>query len=255
MNAYNYPSPLFETHTVEENWENGKRTVKGKTKLVKSETIKKKAQRIVKEIGASSSIVQNKKLFIQIENTEYNLELTYFGIPEDTPEGTGINLIPEETEKCQYRNLNFRKLNFEKIFYSPEWWGNGQFILKGEKPKNNEGYDEQEIDMDFLVKNLPMTDHLSWDNIVRLGEEVGDDLLKFAENIYLRTKFVQFIEKNTTGTLTFKIKYDKIGNNDWRSPVYVYSDGSIVALIMCYQASDIKIDNIGILNYKPSRKF
>ncbi len=248
MNAYNYPSPLFKINVYDN---------RGKLipKLVKSETIKKKAQRIIKEIGTDFGIVQNKKLFIQVDATTYNLELAYFGILEDTPEGTEINLLPGEVEKCQYRNLNFRKLGFEKIFYSSEWWGNGKFILKGEKPKNNEGFPEEYINLDFLVQNLPMTEHISWDNIVRLGEEVGDDLIKFAENIYLRTKFVQFIEKNTTGTLTFKIKYDKIGNNDWRSPVYVYSDGSIVALIMCYQASDIKIDNIGILNYKPSRKF
>ena len=232
-----------------------KKTVKIKTKLVKSETIKNKAQRIVKSIGASSGIVQNKKLFMQIDTTAYNLELAYFGIPENTPDGIEINLIPEKIEKSQYRNLNFKKLGFEKIFYSADWWGNGPFILKGEKPKNNEGYDEQEIDLDFLVKDLPMRDHLSWNNIIRLGEEVGDDLLKFADNIYLKTAFVQFIEKNTTGILTFKIKLDINGDNDWHSPVYVYSDGAIVALIMCYKADDIKVDNIGILPYKPSRKF
>jgi len=255
MNAYVYPSPLFETHIGR--YEPSIRKERIKTKFVKSETIKNKAQRIIRTIGANSGIVQNKKLLIQIDTTTYNLELAYFGIPEDTPEGTEINLIPEEIEKCQYKNLNFGKLGFEKIFYSADWWGNGQFILKGEKPRDNEGFPEQDItdSINQLTHSLPTTDHLSWNNIIRLGEEVGDDLLKFADNIYLKTAFVQFVEKNTTGELTFKIKLDINGDNDWHSPVYVYSDGAIVALIMGYKADYIKVDNIGILPYKPSRKF
>lgn len=79
IKAFNYPNPLFKV------------TRKRKAKMVKSETIKKKAQRILKTIGLSKGIVSGGRILVKSGYQEYRLEFKYFGIPEDLPEGTEID--------------------------------------------------------------------------------------------------------------------------------------------------------------------
>lgn len=253
IQAFNYPSPLFSINPiVEENWkkdENGVwiQKIKRKIKLVKTETIKNKAQRIVKNIGSDIGIISEGKILIKTNTQEYKLNPAYFGIPENLPDGTEIDLGSEPKQISLYKNLNLNKMKFEKMYYTPEFWGDGCFLFKGPKPEHNYSEEEISANMELLLRNEPTSEIKEWNNIISVLDARSDKYLKFAEDVYINPVYISFIEKNTIGKLTYKC------GDAWFYPVFVYSDSEIVSLVMPVR-TDKMFTIQEILPYRASRR-
>lgn len=208
------------------------------------------AQTLVKKLGITYGTMLDGKI-VAIHGTQtFTLEPYYFGIPLDTPDGADISLLPADTVTNAPKGWLPRKLVSEGTLYLAPlagYYGNGQWMIKGTAPTWEPDRTKQ-ID-DMLAQIIALKPLLSktcpWSNL-STSEIDGILYTQAGPQTLLDPKYVKFIEQNTTGRLTYKFIAGP-------SPVFVYADGTLAALIM-----PMNYDKMGKISntapHKPARK-